>query len=379
MANQILGTAKDILQRSGFRRANQNDTVSSVFSKLKSSHEAIFVFDKEKNFVGLINLYYSLLKRRPSAKEKINRLLYNPPKISLDMPMTRIAQTMVESRVYQLPAISLDGQFIGMVSYRRLLRQLLKYPQLKNPINEVFPFRPPVFISEKETVERARHLMINNRVSRLVVVNKEEKAVGVLSSFDLRQAVVSPSESIRHLSRSPNKTAAGDKTIDRIYRHQLVFTFAGSPARTVIKEILDNDVGSVLIYLKKGSPKPAGIISIRDILNWLANQAPESRPRFLAHFRTPLKEYEKKALIAQLEKLFTANRFLKAKVTQADFQFAAERRRSWRNPLLIVKAIIQTQNQQILQVSAKNKRFRLALAEVVRRAKKRIEKLQKKS
>lgn len=363
--------AAQILQKSGFKKADSEERVSEVLSRLRSSHEAIFVFEGER-FLGLINFYYSLLKKRPRAEEKVGRLLYHPPKIFLDTPVVQIARLMVESRVYQLPVFGKDKEFVGVVSYRNILRRLLKDSRLKQPVEEVFSFEKPLFVSEKETVEKVRHLMIANRVSRLVVIDREGKPVGVLRSFDFRRALI-PQESIGRQQRLPNKQAAGRKRIDGIYHRGLAFVFLGQPAADVVGEILSLSADEVLVFNRK-EKLPVGIISVRDILQWWVESQSLTRLPFLAHFRRPIKEYERKALLARLRRVFAQSRFLKAKIRQVDFQFDSVRNRSWRNPLIIVKAVVQTRNQQVFSVSAKGKRFWLALTEVIKRIKRGVEK-----
>lgn len=258
--------ARDILSKSGFNKTSTQSTISSVYSNLKSAHDAVFVFD-ENEFKGLVNLYYSLLKKRPPGKAKIRTVIYNPPKIDLQLPISEVARLMLESRVYQLPVFNTEAVFQGSIEARRILRWALKLPHFSKSVSEVFYLKKPFYIYLKDGVDKGRNLMINQKVSRLLVLDKTNKLVGIVSSYDLRHAFSSPVETIHFMSRTPIKRELGNLKIEKFYKKNIISIRASESAKKVIESILENDVGSVLVFDSKG--KSIGLVSTRDILKYI--------------------------------------------------------------------------------------------------------------
>jgi CBS domain-containing protein len=361
--------AKQILKTSGFKKAQVNDTVSWVISQLKSSHEAVFVFDGKK-FAGLITLYHSFLKKRPIASEKVSRVLYLPPKIFLRTPLEEIGRLMIESRVYQLPVFEQNGEFKGMVSYRSLLRHMKNLPEMQNQVKDVFLLHQPIFIFLKDDIDKARHLMLDKKTSRLVVLDREGKTIGILSSFDLRRLATSPIDSIRPFSLTPDKVSLGSRKVEEFYHPGLVSVLANQPANLVLKNILEEDVGSVLIFNHPQDKVPAGILSVRDILKYFVQSGKNITPQKLVFsLRVPMKDYEKNFIFDRFASLFETNRIFRDKIQKIELDFAPERKRSLGGPLFRIKALVTTKENNFFTVSGYGKKISLAATELVQRIK----------
>ncbi len=359
--------AKQLLKTSGFKKAQINDPASRVLSQLKSSHDAVFIFEGKK-FVGLVNLYYSFLKKRPIATEKVLKVLYTPAKIFLNTPVEEVARLMVESRVYQLPVFEQNGEFRGVISYQSILRLMVADPLMRKKVKDILPVRQPIFIFLKDDIDKARHLMLEKRTSRLVVLDREEKAVGILSSFDLRKVVV-PKESISSFSLAPDKTPLGSRRVEEFYRPNIVFVFDDQPALDLIKNLLNKEVGSVLIFSRQDQKIPLGIVSVRDILKYFAKPNLISQKRLAFSFQFPIKDYEKNFVFSRLASLFISNRIFRDKIKRLELNFTPERHRSLGNPLFKIKALVTTKDNKFFTVSGYGKRLSLAITELIQRVK----------
>ena len=122
-------TAKQLLKRSGFKKATPTTKVTSIIAKLQSTHDAVFIFQGDQ-FLGIVNLYHSFLGKRVNPQQKVDACLYHPPVLAPETPAIEIARLMVESRIYRLPVLRKD-QFLGVVFAEDLLRWARKLPLFK--------------------------------------------------------------------------------------------------------------------------------------------------------------------------------------------------------------------------------------------------------
>ena len=111
------------------------------------------------------------------------------PHVSLD----HVRQLLERNRVGSVPVVDTEGHIVGIVSAMDLV------PGLKggSPARSVMT-QPVYTIPEYEDVSIAARVMRNHKIHRLVVT-REQKVVGILSSFDLLQLV----ENHRYVAKTP--------------------------------------------------------------------------------------------------------------------------------------------------------------------------------
>jgi CBS domain-containing protein len=259
----------DILKTERIIKVDEDEVLSSVLNKLGSSHDAAFVFSKKNKYLGAINPYYCLIKSSYPANAKVKHCLFHPPKIYLDTTLTKVAQSMIDSKVHYLP-VFLDKnkeEFVGIISARRLLSYFKNLELFKVKIAEVLKNKKPlVTIEENESIGKAINLFRKTHYSKLVVVNGGGKLKGVLSYFDL----------IAYLALPKTKEAAGDKKGEKISflnlpvknftKTYVVVLKKDNFLSDVINLILEKKIGSVIIADKDKVPE--GIVTTRDILQF---------------------------------------------------------------------------------------------------------------
>jgi len=364
-----LPKAKDILTKSGFKKISPEVTIASVFSKLRSSHDAVFVFEGRR-FLGLVNLYYSLIKKRPPAQTKVANCLYHSPKLDLGTPIGEIARLMVESRVYWLPVFDSKENFLGAVSARRLLSWLARQPLANSQVIDLIAPRKPLFISLGEGVGKVRHLMMSKKVSRLLVLNKRKKLVGLVTSYDLRQPFSSPVEVVR----------SANIPVEKFVQKNIISVLANEPLRKVIDQILKTNIGSVVVF-PVGQAEPAliasnslGFVSIRDLLKLVWKNYGQGQSVSLKMKLEPtLRAKERRVILEKVTKMIRCQPFLAHRIKDIRLVFVWLARKS-RRPLFKIKASIITNKGQVLRVKAQGRKIPLVLNQLITRLKQRLRK-----
>lgn len=264
--------AKDLLKTEGIIHSSPDDTLSQALVKISRSHDAIFVLDDKEKFLGIINPYYAIFKSNFPSETKLKHCLFSPPKLSLDDYIWDIAKLMTESKIYFLPVTDQENHLKGIVTVNRLLRAIQQKTDFINKINLEMK-KEIISVSSKTTVDQAFNLMRDKQVSRLPVVNDSNHLIGIVTRYDLREAFSKPQDSPRFFSRQGNRRKYLDKPLEKYYKKMVFTADAATPASEVLKIIIENNIGSVVIINKKRSP--IGIISIYDILRSIEKIRPQ--------------------------------------------------------------------------------------------------------
>ena len=239
-------TAKDLSFTEGVLTARPEDSLASALGKIHSSHDAVFVSQKN-TLMGVISPYHVLYRSHFPGATKVKNCLFLAPKLKPDTKIDQIARLMLEAKVYFLPVVTESGKWLGVVSYRRLLRQLNGF--------KVSP-KPLVTIKDNLTVSQARNLMKSSGVSRLIVTIGNDRLAGILTRYDLRKSLNLPPAA----------------PIKAYIKHDVAtFRPTDNPVN-VINQMVDRRIGSMVMINQ--NYQPIGLLSVRDCLEALAHSIP---------------------------------------------------------------------------------------------------------
>ena len=200
---------KDIIKTDGIIKISPEESLSQALSRIRTSHDAAFVFDGKNRFMGLINPYYSLIKSSYPGNAKVEHCLYHPPKVRINFSTAKVAELFVESKIHYLPVFDDQDKFLGIISARHLLSYYLDSPWFAIPIKDILKMKnkPVITIYEEDTVSSAINTFKKTKVSKLIVLNKDLKLRGILSYYDLISYLVSPRDSQHRGEREGNHTS----------------------------------------------------------------------------------------------------------------------------------------------------------------------------
>ncbi len=255
----------DILNTQDIIRVAPEDTLSSALSKLSSSHDAAFVFNDEDEFMGVINPYHSLIKNSYPGNAKVEHCLFHPPKIYLKYPLYKAMKLFIESKIHYLPVFNEKNVFQGIISARKLLEVFDNHPSLKMSVGSLInkKTRPSITINEDDTISTALHLFKQYKVSKLIVINKNQKLRGVLSYYDLIFYLITPREKEHLGEREGNKNSFYNQRVKRFAKTYVLTLTLQDSAKQAVDMILEKHIGSVVIV--DAEKRPIGIITTRDM------------------------------------------------------------------------------------------------------------------
>jgi CBS domain-containing protein len=170
---------------------------------------------------------------------------------------------MVESKIYFLPVVDTSNKLLGIVSFRRVMKYLLKDPAILSFLEKHLIPREPETITKDTTLSQARLLLKKGRCSRLPVVNESGTLIGLLTRFDLKGILSQPTEPHRLSLSGQKKNVLSQPVAD--YMHKMVYTCSqGTSVDRIFDVMRVNTIGSIVLV--DSTNKPTGIVTYRDIL-----------------------------------------------------------------------------------------------------------------
>lgn len=256
-----------IIKKDNIITASPDDSLTQALARLSTSHDAAFVFDEKKKYLGVINPYYALIRSSHPGNAKALHCLHHPPKIYIDYPLPKVASLLIESKIHYLPVFDRKDNFLGIISARRILRNLSNLAVFKKPIKEALRWRrrPLTVVYEDETVAQAINLFKSTKLSKLVVINRDMKLKGILSYYDLIAFMLE--------GKKPNggrREIVGNKVHlfnQRVRNYMKIYVLSLKQDNLVsdaFRLIIDKKIGSVVIV--DAERHPTGIVTTRDLL-----------------------------------------------------------------------------------------------------------------
>ncbi len=262
----------DLVKTNNVIKISPQDTLTMALAKLSTSHDSGFVFSKEGKYLGVINPYYTVIKASYPANAKVEHCLFHAPHVYLNTQLNKLAQLFIDSKVHYLPVFNQEEKFIGIVSARRLLASF-RGLSLFNVSVKVFLKTKKNFtytINENDLISKALNLLKEKRISKLIVVNKDNRLRGILSYYDLIAFLVSPRHSSHRGDREGNKVSFYRYPVRHFSKSYVLTLSENHSLQDVLRLIIEKKIGSVVIVDDKRHP--IGIITTKDILRYFIGQ-----------------------------------------------------------------------------------------------------------
>lgn len=266
-----------LIKTKGIARATPQETLAHALSKTRSSHDAVFVFDDDDVFMGIVNPYYAMIKTSHPGNTKLGHCLHMPPKVSESFSISRLAGLFVESKLHYLPVIGAKKRFVGIVSARRLLSQYKNSQYFDESVGTfVLKKRKKLqTIRDTDTIAQALTQFRKTPVSKLVVVDKNGRMQGMVSHYDLIMHLSTPKERERRFDRVGERTSFQKQQIKTVMKSMMLTLSQTRSLADALDMVLDHEIGSVIVVDAK--KQPVGIVTTSDFLKKLIHSPHEKK------------------------------------------------------------------------------------------------------
>lgn len=239
------------------------EPLSKAASKIRSSKMGVIVV-KDGQYFGMVDEVQLSSSSKDSSKSKVSKIAVKTPVLSPSSTIREMVSAFFAGRFKTLPVIS-GTKIAGTVSRWDVLSELSSAGLLSGSRVSQYMTSPLITISPSETVGRAKALMRENNIRRLVVV-ENGRIEGIISFFDLTRLVFAPRH---HAPQMRDKVHDDKRTVSSFMRTSIEIIERDATLTEAIGRMLDTKVAALVVT---DGLAPLGILTAKDIMEALMRQ-----------------------------------------------------------------------------------------------------------
>lgn len=257
-------------------KSNENDTLGSALSRVRSSHDAVFIFNDNEEFLGLISPFKTLYSSNLPYTTKVSSIIFKPPTITEETPIYEVVEHMLSTKIYNLPVFGKKGVVKGVIYGEDIWRKIGEDPDLLEFVGSRIDSHVPITTEATATVKDVFHKLKEKGVSRMILVDAKGVLEGIVTRGDLMHSKMKPTSRIRFSGEGSSagySSLAGEKiyrkneSIRRYYTSSVDSLSVDTPMSEVVKHLINSPHNSIVL-VDEGN-KPVDFLSIRDIIETL--------------------------------------------------------------------------------------------------------------
>jgi len=194
-------------------------------------------------------------------KMKVSSIMsFPPPHLSSDSQINEAAKLILKTGLRALPVVD-NGKTVGIVSMSDIIKAASGMKEFRQTTAETIMSIPEI-ITEDDDIGRVRYLMREKNISRLPVIDKNKKLLGIVTIFDLLKAV-KPVDRINFYSMAAEKETFMKIPVSTIVNDSPVI----AERRATLNEIVNlmdkyKSDGAIIVE----NQFPVGMITEKDLL-----------------------------------------------------------------------------------------------------------------
>ncbi|MFH1127163.1 MAG: CBS domain-containing protein [archaeon] len=278
--------AKDIMSRD-VKSIEKTETLNRAISTLNNERIHNLIVYENGTYAGIFG-YKQLvtLHRRPPDDTKIDSFTFKPPIISEDANIIDIVEQMYRLN-YKIMPVGTEKKISGIVSERDILNAILNYSILSGKKVKDFTTPDPTILTETDTLGKAIATIREHNISRIPIIDKNNKLSGIIESLDLIRKLSTKEQYGRDSGTSETRSFSTphgyisdiisdhDIAVKSLMSTRLVIAKPDDILTDKIKENINLDTSTIIIT--DDNDYPVGIIAPKDIIQFLAAMKEKER------------------------------------------------------------------------------------------------------
>ena len=260
-------TANDIV-REEVETLNFEDSLSKAKSRMENLGLRTMPVVQGNKFRGMVS-YTELLKESHSNPEttKVQKVIHQPPEFEGDEDLPSLAAKRINSGRSKF--VILEGKKLkGVIGEEEMVYALSSdYKELKGLKVADIAGSEVVEIIEDIKLDKARKKMIEGDISRLPVVDTDNKLVGIVRELDVLREMITKDKMTQGEVKG-EKESFSDIPVREVMSRTPLFTEDNLSVTDCIREMEEKNSPEMLIC-EKGEPRR--ILVLKDVLSYLAN------------------------------------------------------------------------------------------------------------
>lgn len=269
-------------------RSDGKSLLGSVLSRVRSSHDPVFIYNNAGEFLGLVSPFETLFSSNYPYTTKVSSIAFTPPTITKESPVYQVAKHMLAAKVYTLPVSNKEGEIKGVIYAKDILGEIVTNASLLEFVSDHIEIHDPITAPITSSVKDIFYEFKARGVSRMILTDAGGALAGIVTRGDMMQAMIKPTDKLRFPKEGTGmgrRSLAGEKKSRKSepvtqYYTALVDTLSDRTSTAeIVKHLIISPHDSIV--LTNRSRKPTGFLSTRDILQALTRLRPEKDVRII--------------------------------------------------------------------------------------------------
>ncbi|ACV23924.1 CBS domain-containing protein [Methanocaldococcus fervens] len=202
-----------------------------------------------------------------STHEEVASLMYKAHCIHEDTPVIDAVCEMLESGQRAAPIVNDEGKLVGIVTDYDIMARAAKSKIMKDTKVTKIMTRNVITINENDSIGKARALMRDNNIGRLVVVDDEGNPIGMVTEVDILKKVFKPKRKMTVGEFKGEKVPRMGQPVKIIMNTPLITISVDDTAADAARVMQEYDIRGVPVV--KGNAL-RGIVTRLDIIKYIA-------------------------------------------------------------------------------------------------------------
>lgn len=276
-------SAEQIINREPVK-ASTSDSLSQLRNKMEKNRlRAIPVVDDKNRLKGVVG-YRDLIRfaQFNPAKTKLEKVMHQAPEFDLNDSLVELCSLRINSGRKMMVHTSGD-KLEGVIGEEEMLEAFRDIEEVEDTSTRDVATREVISVFEEDSVEEARHAMLDNNISRLPVLDNEGKLTGVIDSVDVLRMLV-PRESMdaggtsggRKGTDEVNISGGGEKqrlsgvTVNQIMDRNVSVSEDHMNGKEAVQQMFEMERKEVFIV---DGNYPEEVVTLKDFVKALAGRA----------------------------------------------------------------------------------------------------------
>lgn len=207
-----------------------------------------------------------LLQSHVEDSTKAGAMADSAPKIDRTADVRNVARMLVEGGTKVAPVFENDDHW-GMITADAILEAVLDNLDVLS-VDQIYT-DSVVTATEDTNIGRAIHLLRENGISRLPVVNESGELTGMVTTHDIMDVVVRDMDKATHGDRAGDIDRILDLPVYDVMRSPVTTIGIEHSVRDAVERMLENDYGGLVVTPMDEDALVAGVLTKTDVLRAL--------------------------------------------------------------------------------------------------------------
>jgi CBS domain-containing protein/ribosome-associated translation inhibitor RaiA len=241
-----------------------DERLSKVRSRFERENPKGFIVTEDDEYEGVIN-ERQLVQSHVQDSAKVRSLVEPAPKVGRQDGVREVARVLVEGGTRIVPVFEGDALW-GVVTADDILTAVLSNLDALD-VSDIYT-EQVITVTDETNVGRAINLLREHGVSRLPVIDSEDRLIGMVTTHDIADFAVRGMERQQKGDRSGDRDRVLDIPVYDIMNSPVETTTLDASVETAVERMLDNDYAGLVVTAGEDRTVD-GIITKTDVLRAL--------------------------------------------------------------------------------------------------------------